>query len=57
MIEDDIKFDLKWLKDELKDLTNEERRLILSSYVEHVSDFGIGMCEYEAFVKLFNDMG
>lgn len=54
--EDKIKFDLKWLKEALVGLTNEERCLILSEYMKYVGDEYVGMQEYQAFVKLFNDM-
>jgi hypothetical protein len=55
--EDKINSDLEWLKDELKDLTNKERCLILLAYLEQLERMDIGVQEYQAFVKLFNDMG
>ena len=49
-----IDLDLDWLKDELKDLTKEERRLILSEYESHLQEYGIGISEYKSFVEAFD---
>lgn len=54
--EECIELDLDWLKDELKGLTKRQRRLILDKYTRLVQEHRIGMIEYKAFVKLFNDI-
>jgi hypothetical protein len=51
-----IALDLDWLKDELKDLTKEQRRLILAQYAKLVYDHQIGMKEYQTFVKAFDEL-
>lgn len=51
-----INLDLDWLKSELKGLTKHERRLILNEYAERVEHYGVGMTEYKAFVKAFNEL-
>lgn len=54
--DDSIKEDFKWLKNELRDLTKEERRIIVEEYVEQVGSYGIGVKEYQAFMKMLEEL-
>lgn len=45
-----IKIDLKWLKHELKDLTNQQRCLILKEYMNNLKKYNIGMREFVSFI-------
>lgn len=51
-----IDLDLSWVKKELEGLTNQQRRLILEEYAERVKSYNIGMAEYKAFIKAFNEL-
>jgi hypothetical protein len=53
---DCIDLDLEWVKDELKNLTKDQRRLILAQYAKLVKDYRIGMTEYQAFVSAFDEL-
>jgi riboflavin synthase len=48
-----IRIDRKAVKDELKDLTTEQRRIILEEYQEMVLAYGVGVKEYKEFVRFF----
>lgn len=51
-----IEADLEWVKDALRPLTTLQRRLILQEYAILVKDYGIGIAEYKAFVKAFDEL-
>lgn len=51
-----IDADFVWLKSELKNLTKEERCLLLDKYDAQVQEYGIGVQEYQAFVSLFDEL-
>lgn len=51
-----IELDLSWVKKELEGLTKRQRCLILDEYAERVKHYGIGITEYKAFVKAFNEL-
>lgn len=51
-----IDLDLNWIKDLLRDLTTEQRCLILEEYTVLVKEYNIGMKEYKAFVKAFDEL-
>jgi len=54
--EDCIELDLDWVKEELRPLTKLQRRLILQQYAMLVENYNIGMTEYKAFVKAFDEL-
>lgn len=51
-----INQDLDWVKDALRPLTTPQRRLILKEYAELVANYGIGITEYKAFIKAFDEL-
>ena len=51
-----IEMDIDWVKDELRGLTKAQRRIILQKYADMVQDYGIGMKEYKAFMKAFDEL-
>jgi hypothetical protein len=53
---EEIKSDLKWLKNELKHLTKWQRSIILQEYLSILNKYDIGIVEYNAFIGAFNDM-
>ena len=54
--DDCVELDWEWLKKELQTLTNEERVTILSEYEAKVHKYGVGIKEYQRFVRLFDEM-
>lgn len=53
-----VDFDLNWLKNELEDLTKEERCLIIEEYVRQVRVHNnIGMEEFQTFILALNELG
>ena len=51
-----IEMDLDWVKEEIKNLTKHQRRLMLDKYAELVEQYGIGMKEYKAFTEAFDNL-
>ena len=51
-----IEMDLNWVKEEIKNLTKHQRRLMLDKYAELVEQYGIGMKEYKAFTEAFDNL-
>jgi len=54
--DDCIELDFEWLKNELEHLTSEQRVLILSEYEKKVHKYGVGIKEYQRFIRLFDEM-
>jgi hypothetical protein len=51
-----IEIDLEWLKKDIEHLTIDERCLILEEYISCVKKYGIGVTEYTAFIKAFDEV-
>ena len=55
-VDDLIEIDKNSLREELLALTTEERVLIIEEYMEMVKSYGVGMKEYEAFIRFFDEI-
>jgi len=51
-----INKDLEWLKDALKGLTRRQRRIILDQYINSTNEYAIGIKEYNAFIRAFDNL-
>lgn len=50
-----VKHDLIWLEQQLSELTRQERKYVLEQYIRSVKSYQIGIAEYNAFVKAFDE--
>ena len=54
--EEKIKEDFEWLKNELEGLTKAERRIIINEYVDQSGSYGVGVREYQSFIKMLEGL-
>lgn len=55
-LESCIEMDQEALKNELRSLTEEERMIILKEYEDKAQEFGVGMQEFNEFMKWFDQL-